>query len=267
MCHRICILCTVNGGGSIVALLVPHARNMRKAFFTPTFQSMRIIQTPRETRLSAPWVFVDHPGPGTPQATINTLREKSQRLPWNATREESSKERLPWRDLASAWQSHHGVQLNSSKVSTCFNADEDHGKLNEHHWTIEPHWTWTCIPGILHVTVIKIDRLDPLAIPLWKGHISGASTWVVFFCAALTCGSCEVLPTNKTIRSFLEIHWMAVEHRSDCKSSAAKQKRDAFLIIFLHQRRLFVLGAVLQGAGFRKECCRTLGERFITPMA
>ena len=81
MCHRICILCTVNGGGSIVALLVPHARNMRKAFFTPTFQSMRIIQTPRETRLSAPWVFVDHPGPGTPQVTTNTLREKSQRLP------------------------------------------------------------------------------------------------------------------------------------------------------------------------------------------
>lgn len=60
-----------------------------------------------------------------------------KRNPW-----EGSKERLPWRDLdmASACRSHHGVQLNSSKVSTCFNADEDHDKLNQHQTWLN-HWT------------------------------------------------------------------------------------------------------------------------------
>ena len=137
----------------------------------------------------------------------------------------------------------------------------------EHYWTIEPHWTWTCTRGILHVTVMKIDRLDPLAIPLWKGHISGASTWGVFFCAAPTCGSCvKFCQQTKPLGPF----WRYIGWQWSIGQIAKVQqqnKKQTHVCMFLHQRRLFALGAVLQGAGFRKECCRTLGERFITSMA
>ena len=65
--------------------------------------------------------------------------------------------------------------------------------------------------------------------PMKGSHLRCLNLGGIFLRCSTLWVVCEVLPTNKTIRAFLEIHWMAVEHRSDCKSSAAKQKTDAFL--------------------------------------
>ena len=59
--------------------------------------------------------------------------------------------------------------------------------------------------------------------------------------------------------------WKAGQWSLECRLQkfSSRKKTNAFL----HQHRLFVLGTILSGAGFRKECCRTLCERFITSMA
>ena len=129
--------------------------------------------------------FFDHPSPGTPQATTDTLREKSQRLPWNATREKVRKsgcldEIWKWLLRVEVITEYNWTVPKSVHVSMLTKITINWINIR-HDWTIEPHGTWTCIPGMVNVTTMKIDRLDWLAIPLWQDHISGVSrTWGTF---------------------------------------------------------------------------------------